>query len=101
MHTTKCESTKMGKLVEIYTEGVTKWVPLGRLRNKGSLNRLRTGALIMGLSRNSPSWKPRSDLKPTAGGDQQERVSKHCWVNLDSSHFGSGFICVSSCLLVV
>ena len=42
MNATKFESTKMVKLVEIYPEGVTKWVPLGRLRNKGSVPQGRT-----------------------------------------------------------
>ena len=48
MDTTKCESTKMVKLVEIYPEGVTKWESFGRLRNKGSVYRLRTEMFFMG-----------------------------------------------------
>ena len=53
MDTTKCESTKMVKLVEIYPEGVTKRAPFGRLRNKGFFYRLRTELFVVGSSRNT------------------------------------------------
>ena len=35
----------MVKLVEVYPEGVTKWVPYGRLRNNSFVYRLRTGVI--------------------------------------------------------